>query len=94
MKEIKKTDRKCKDNATLKRISSSIVAVEKICSVYTMCVCVCVCVRACACVQPEVCSMRSVCNVLYCHLWLDRLFPIFPHYLTNVKIFGGRGGSY
>jgi len=50
MKEIKKTDRKCKDNATLKRISSSIVAVEKICSVYTMCVCVCVCVCVCMCV--------------------------------------------
>jgi len=37
-----------------------------------------------------VCSLRSAaCNwhALYCHLWPDRLYNIFPHYLINGNIF-------
>jgi len=53
----KKTDRKCTYvyDATLKRVSSSIVAVGKICYVHKLCFCV----SAHVCVQPEVCSMPS-----------------------------------
>ena len=32
--------------------------------------------------------MQSACAVLYCHLWLVCLYPIFRHYLINGTIFG------
>jgi hypothetical protein len=37
--------------------------------------------------------MQSACSVLYCHLWPDWLYHIFPHYLINDTIFGGGGGG-
>jgi hypothetical protein len=42
-----------------------------------------------------VCSLYySACkaHAPYCHLWPVRLLNIFPHYLINGTIFGGRGG--
>jgi len=48
---------------------------------YSECVCVCVCV----------CSLSyPACNAhaSYCHLWPVELYLIYPHYLTNGKIFG------
>ena len=32
--------------------------------------------------------MQCACAVLYCHLWPDRLYNIFRHYLINGTIFG------
>ena len=33
-------------------------------------------------------STQRACAVLYCHLWLGRLYYIYPHYLINDTVFG------
>jgi hypothetical protein len=33
-------------------------------------------------------SMQSACAVLYSHIWLVRLYSIFPHYLIKGTTFG------
>jgi hypothetical protein len=43
-----------------------------------MCVCVCV----------ALVIQHAMCVRYICHLWSVRLCSIFPHYLTNGKIFG------
>ena len=36
----------------------------------------------------ELCGMQIFCAVLYCHLWPEWLYNIFPHYLIKGTIFG------
>jgi hypothetical protein len=43
--------------------------------------------RLCSLSYP---ARKSACDVLYCHLWPVWLYHIFPHYLINDKIFGGK----
>ena len=40
------------------------------------------------CLQSWLSSTQRACTVLYCHLW--PVSTIFPHYLTNCTIFGGK----
>jgi hypothetical protein len=35
-------------------------------------------------------SMQCICAIIYCHLWLSRLYNIIPHSLTNGTIFRKR----
>jgi len=50
---------------------------------YIFCVCVCVCV----CVAL-VTQMQSACVVLYCHLYLVRLYHIYSHNLITARFSG------
>ena len=65
-----KQDRECTHNAALRRVSVTMVVVEK--GIIIFCVCVC--------------SLRyPACNAQapYCYLFFLWLHHIFPHYLTN-----------
>jgi len=48
-------------------------------------VCVCVCVFVASGI-----GMQYACAALYCHLWPDPLYNIFPHYLTKARFFKNR----
>jgi len=64
-------------NVTLRRVRTTIVAVEKQWVLHNLSVCIC---------SP----MYPACNAYapYCHLWPAPLYNIFPHYLINGTIFG------
>ena len=69
-------DRHCTYNVTMRRVRATIVAVEKQYVLHNPSVCVCR-------------LKYAACNAYtpYCHLWPDRLYKIFPHYLINGMIF-------
>jgi len=61
-------------NTTLRRLYANIAAVEKQYYIFSVCVCS---IRYPACHA----------HVPYSHLWSDRLYSIFPHYLMKGTIF-------
>jgi hypothetical protein len=63
---------------TLRRVRATIVVVVNLKVLRILSVCS----------QLYVCSMQGACAILYCHLWPARFYDVFPHYLTNAKIFG------
>jgi hypothetical protein len=65
--------RQCTYNVTMRRVRTAIVAVEKQCYLFWVCVCS---------FMYRACNAHAPC----CHLWLVRLYNIFPHYLTNGAI--------
>jgi hypothetical protein len=75
--KLKKT-RNATYNVTYRRVGLTTVAVEKYCIFW---------VRVCSHNYP---SCNFSCSVLYRHLWPVWLYHIFPHYLTNGTIFGGK----
>jgi len=69
-------------NVTSRRVRATIVAVEKQWVLHNLSACIC--------------SLRyPACNAHepFCHLWPAPLCNIFPRYLINGTIFGGRGGG-
>jgi hypothetical protein len=63
-------------NVTLRRVLTTIVAVEKQYVFHILCVCVC----SLSCPACDV-------HAPFCHLRPAPLYIIFPHYLINVTIF-------
>jgi hypothetical protein len=74
-----KQEKQCRYNVTLRRVRATIVAVVKQWVLHDLSVCVCS-------------LMYTACNAHapYRHLGLAPLYNIFPHYLINGKIFGGK----
>ena len=72
-----KQDRHCTYKVTLGRVRVTIVTVEK------QYILVCVSVFL-----PYFSGMQSARAILYCNIWLVRLYSIFPHYPINGTIIG------
>ena len=70
-------DKECTCNVTLRRVRATIVAVEKAELLHSECVFVAL-YPACSTHAP------------YCQMWPARLYNIFPLYLINGTIFGGK----
>ena len=62
-------------NVTFKRVAATIVAVEKQYILHILSVFFCLSYPACNAHAP------------YCHLWLARLYNIFPHYFISDTVF-------
>jgi hypothetical protein len=78
---LKKQDRQCTYNVTMRRVHTAIVVVGKAISItYSVYVCLCVC----SLTYPS-----SNTHAPYCHLWPMRLGHNFPHYLKESSISGG-----
>jgi hypothetical protein len=77
-----KEDGQCTYNVTLRSVRVTIVAVRKHIVLNILSVCL---YTALTC---SACKSHLFCAVLYCHIWPVRLYPIFPHYLIYVTIFG------
>ena len=72
----KEQARQCKYNVTLRRVRTTIVAVEKQWVLRKLNVCIC--------------SLRypaGNAHAPYCHLWAAPLCNVFPHFLINGTIF-------
>ena len=67
-------------DVTLRHIRVTIVAMEKQLSV-TFCVCVC---------TLSYSASNAYAPCYFCHLCPASLYKVFPHYLTNAAIFGGK----
>jgi hypothetical protein len=67
--------RQCTYNVTPRRVRGNIVAAEKQeGTTYSKCV------------FAALPSIHNACAIFYCHLWLVRLYHVFPNFLINGTI--------
>jgi hypothetical protein len=68
-------------NVTLRHVHANIVAMERQkYRIFSVCICI-------------LSHPSCIAHALYCHLWPNRLYHIFPRYLINGTIFGGKNYS-
>jgi hypothetical protein len=72
---------------TSRSVRVTIVAVVKQYVLHSLDVCVSV-------FFPYLSSSQSACTILYCRLWLARLYNIVTRYVMNFTIFGKKGTEY